>query len=99
MTDPRWFTRWRDPDEPQELRLRSAAQTVQAVALTLQESLFALYVHVGLYDSESRLSDVGREQPGSTIEEELSRKVTANLVVFAYTGFVGDAVSQTSLGA
>jgi hypothetical protein len=56
-------------------------------------------VHVGLYDSESRLSDVGREQPGSTIEEELSRKVTANLVVFAYTGFVGDAVSQTSLGA
>lgn len=68
-------------------------QAVHAIALTLRESLFALYVNVGLYDSESRLSDIGREQPDTTIDEELSRKVTANLVVFAYAGFESDAVS------
>lgn len=87
-----WLTRWRDNTEPLESRARSAVKTVRAVSLSLRDSLFVLYVNIGLYDSESRLSDIGRDHGEATIDEELSRKVTANLIIFALAGFESDAV-------
>src|SRR5690554_4335753 len=77
---------WRPENEADSMRTRArcALQTVHIVGLALRDTLFQLYVGLGIYDAAASVDDVGVDGPTS-IDVDLCGKISARLIVYAIT--------------